>query len=131
MFIGIKLLNFKVWKSSQISCAHKPYFLMQSHIWPSSIIKFIPWSNLLARMYCLKNIITMLNNNHKAYWFLYREAEQCRECMGRFLFAGRITVHISYNTVTGTLALPNVSTLTLRHSAYISDCVLLHVHIYC
>ena len=38
--LSTKLYNFKVQKSNQILCTHKPYFLMPVHNWCWSILKF-------------------------------------------------------------------------------------------
>ena len=36
LFLSAKLFNFEIQKFSQILCAHKPYFLMPSHIYKHS-----------------------------------------------------------------------------------------------
>ena len=36
LFLSAKLLKFEIQKCGQILCAHKPYFLMPSHIYVAS-----------------------------------------------------------------------------------------------
>ena len=36
-FLSAKLFKFEIQKCGQILCAHKPYFLMPGHIYPTCI----------------------------------------------------------------------------------------------